>query len=180
MNERQEFYGELSKFTKKSLGWCTLESEKSTTNITDTITLLLSDTQRVSKLSKESLAAIKQVGNKFQGAASLNAIKVGDLIATLVHLCKEHEELGLIIEPIIHSLQFQDRFRQNLENIAKMVDVWLAERAKTVTGDQQAALSTFGEKLAKCTTMREERDVLRKHIPNINLPPERTEEVTFF
>jgi hypothetical protein len=173
------FLNDLAKFTEASLTWCVTESEKSTSYVTDTVSLILSDTERVSKISKESIDAISAIKKSVHSKA-LDKSMARDLMTTLTRLCDDHHELKSVIEPIIHTLQFQDRFRQNLENAYKMLGIWCKERDALSKLPLEEAKLKLATKFLGCTTMKEEREILKKHVPNLQLPVEKADEVTFF
>lgn len=157
------------KFTEASLTWCSKESEESTTRVSGAIDGLLKDTARVSALSEESLFAIEGMHSKLQLHLSKGA-SIHDLIKALQQLAQENDEVKNVIHPIIESLQFQDRLRQNLENISRMIPIWLEWREKDLSPEKMVE---FGEALGKATTMKEERDFIRNHISGM---PEEEEQ----
>lgn len=181
--EARDFEQRLLEFNRASLSWCVQESEKSTEQISLAIDLLLKDAARVSELSEDSLHAIQglQKELKLRSGSSLAGTNMVSLIKTLTQLAHEHEEIQGVVKPIIQSLQFQDRLRQNLENFQKMIPIWLQYR-KRIAGQGQFSesdLSQMAEELRQKTTMKSERDVLRKHFPDV---PEEEEApaVSFF
>ncbi|MFW7379188.1 MAG: hypothetical protein ACOH5I_10305 [Oligoflexus sp.] len=169
----QVFQERLQKFTRQSLDWCSAESEASIARVTDAIEMLLQNTARVSELSEKSLKAIENLQTTLKKSFFSNkVIDLNQVIASLEHLAREHAEIQEIIQPIIRSLQFQDRLQQNLENMQKILAKWLEQRQQfqkqtTMTAEQ---LQSFGQSLMSETTMKSERDVIRKHI--LGLPPE--------
>lgn len=177
-----EFQRRLQSFCKESLEWCSKESEKSTTQVTHAIDMLLQNTARVSELSEKSLQAIQALQDTLKVSADQSApLSLKKVISSLEQLSKEHMEIQEIIQPIIHSLQFQDRFRQNLENVEKMLPHWLALREQFQSKQSLSLeeLQDFGRTLLAQTTMKSERDIIRKHIPGL---PEEAEvaDVNFF
>lgn len=165
-----EFQERLNTFTNLSLKWCSEESEASTAQVTDAIEMLLQNTARVSELSEKSLQAIaglqKTLKTVFVGK---NVLNMHQVIQSLEHLAKEHHQIQEIIHPIIRSLQFQDRLRQNLENIQKMLSKWLQLR-QTFSQDQYLSadqILAFGQSLLADTTMKSERDIICQYIDGL-------------
>ncbi len=152
-------------FSQKTLEWCAGESEQSTARVMEAIDQLLRNTARVSQLSAESLVAI-------QGLQAAISIRMGEksreglaqLIKNLEVLAAEHDEVQNVIHPIIQALQFQDKLRQNLENVLRMLPVWLEFRKGLPYQISQDKLIEFGNLLTKKTTTIAERDVIRAHI----------------
>lgn len=176
----EQFEARLQDFTSQSLKWCEVESEKSTVVISQAIDALLRDAARVSQLSEASLTAIQGLQKKIK----LHTVQerqpdLDKLISTLKDLAHEHEEIQSVVNPIIQSLQFQDRLRQNLENIRNMIPIWLHHRRRLVeSGSIQADdLLELGKALIDTTTMPEERAIIRNHyqgLPGEVQPPKVT------
>ncbi len=158
----------LKVFSQKTIEWCAAESEQSTSRVTDSIDQLLQNTARVSQISNESLLAIQDL----QKAIS---IRIADrskdgltiLIKNLEALAGEHAEVENVIQPIIQGLQFQDKLRQNLENILLMLPIWIQFRANVGFNIPHDKMIEFGTLLMKKTTMVSERDVIRAHIDGL-------------
>lgn len=156
----------LQEFTKASLDWCAKEAESGTERVTDAIATLLKDIQRVSAMSSESLKALSSLQSVL---SSIDKENYQELHKSLSTLSREHGEIDSYIQPIMEALQFQDRFRQNLENVVHMIDVWKDYRVRPdlTSRSSDDALKDFGEALIAKTTMKRERDVIREHIPGL-------------
>jgi len=167
--KQAELFQNYRDFTADSLGWCIKEAEQGTLRVTGAIDSLLKDLSRVSLMSADSLKALQSLQGMLQGFDQTNYDQLQKSLATL---SKENAEMDAYIQPIRESLQFQDRFRQNLENVVKMIDVWQAERAAVLAGGGGALpaeqMLAFGQALAKVTTMKRERDIIRKHIAGMD------------
>lgn len=181
------FVEDLKYFSKESIRWCLEESEQASSNIAKAIDVLMQDTERVSVLSQSSLDAIASL--RTDTAKELDEKKpeggrIVNLIVGLKALCAEHDDVRDMIDPILLALQFQDRMKQNLDNLIKMLLVWLEFREKLaregkVYGDEEER--EFGNSLYPCTTMVEERDLIKKFFPASEQPAEgATESVSFF
>ena len=94
-------------------------------------------------------------------------------------LSKEHEDINAFISPILSNLQFQDRLRQNLDNILKMLKLWQDTRKTVGAGLNQKDLLEFGKKLTQVTTMKRERDVIRAANPGLD-PEVEVDSVLLF
>ncbi len=165
----QELIDRLRDFTQASFSWCSKESEASTGKVTDAIDMILEKAARVSQISEESREAMQGVQkaiNLHLGEHS-NKESLSILIKSLNEIAHEHNEMHNLIEPIIHSLEFQDRLRQNLENIWKMLPFWIEFRKHIPDEITEDELRNFGRELMKFTTMISERDVIRKFIPGL-------------
>lgn len=152
-------------FTADSLLWCVKEAEQGTTRVTGAIDVLLKDIARVSKMSNDSLKALEGLRVLLKSFDNNN---YEQLHKSLYGLCREHSEIDSYIQPIMEALQFQDRFRQNLENVVKMIDVWQEQRKLLDEGEAPSdQLLDFGKALLDKTTMKRERDVIRDHIKGL-------------
>ena len=171
----------LKEFTGGSLKWCAEESESSTSKITDSVDILLKKTARVSQLSEESLQAIEEFKSDLDDKIKNSECNLSDLVSNLKKLTQENAEAKAIISPIIEELQFQDRLRQNLENIVHTVDVYLEARGKVETagGFSEELKKEFGNKTCGKMTMKSERDIIRGYIDGLDEEKEQ-ESVQFF
>lgn len=179
MHNDQDFLEKYISFVKDSLQWSIDESEKPTVAISESIRILLEDTSRVSAISEESVAAIQEIKGKLKNLHIQHGDEddevdhsVGGLVATLKKVNEEHQELDNIINPIVTSLQFQDRFLQNMSSLIRICDFWLETRKgakNTGAQPQQASIDRdvdhFGEMLCKLVSTPRERDVILKNIP---------------
>lgn len=165
--EARELRERYRKFSAKSLAWCIEESDRSVNYISDAIQKLMQNAERVSRLSEDSATAMQSLNSELKDhLGNPKKRNIESLLQNLKKISVNHSEIAQVIDPIMHSLQFQDRLRQNLENIDKMIAYWAESDKKDPAIDFQ----TFGEKLLKMTTMSEERDIIRANIDG--LPPE--------
>lgn len=158
----------LRLFTEASLNWCARESEAATGRVSQTVNIILDNATRVSSISQESLSILQGLRETMKRHQNdQRKAPVVQLLKSLETLSSEHEEANAIIGPIIEALQFQDRMRQNFENISRMLGAWLDERKKLGATVSEEELQAFGRVLMQKTTMVSERDVIRAHIPGL-------------
>lgn len=77
------------------------------------------------------------------------------------------------VMPIVSTIQFQDRVRQNTENIRKAFDLWLTYRPESKAERESnidSQLVLLGDSLLSVMTMAEERVIVREHIKDLTLP----------
>ena len=179
---QQKFHGKFTEFSEKSMRWCAKQSEDSVEATTTILNILLQDASRVSKMSTDTLQAMDTFKKAISGTAKMEPDeKTKKIIGALKALSSQHLEISDFASPIIETLQFQDRIRQNMENLAKMTKAWMLQREMEVGDNASSAdvLKNFGEVLIKCSTMKSERDVVRKSIAG--MPEEQvTEDVMLF
>lgn len=169
-----EFTMRLATFTEESLAWCLAESETATMRISRALDLLLKDTERVSRLSRAGEEAVRALQVEMGAQKRLNALG-SPALARLKKLVADNAEMRQTIDPLIQTLQFQDAFRQQLENVGKVVRAWLARRAALEATPHFGAKerTAFGEALAQLMTMGSERAVLRRVFPEAKIPEEK-------
>lgn len=166
----REFMDDLADFCNESMNWCIIESEKATSNINEIVNILIDDASRVSLVSKETIDAItsmKDIINNLSEAGSREI--ANELAMALSETANEDQEIKMFVSPIMEALQFQDRITQNMNNFSKMMRTWLEMRDE-LEGEKKLSkehLVDFGERLMKCTTMIEERNLLRSHFPDL-------------
>jgi hypothetical protein len=159
---------------------CARESEKSVVVVGQIIDLIMTDVARISAMSEETLKILREIKsfvsdkadseNSFEDIETDKTSAVSRLTSFLGCLSSQNAEIQTIIMPIVESLQFQDRVRQQMENITKMFPVWKGLRSQIDSGDlagieKDQLLISFGQDLCKVTTTNEERDCIRKSIP---------------
>ncbi len=165
-------------FTAASLAWCSKEAEQGTERVTQAISNLLQDIDRVSKMSEDSLKALNNLQHLLKGVDKEN---YAQLKKSLTTLSQENKEIDGYIQPIMEALQFQDRFRQNLENIVRMIDVWedFKSRPELDSTASAAMMTEFGKALIAKTTMKRERDIVRTYIDGLE-PEQEISRVELF
>ncbi len=179
-----QFFEKLMSFSQASIQWCVEESEKSVSKIGEIITFLISDSERITTMSTETLQALidlKKELNQLSGQNS-NTGDVTKIKEVLQSVQKSHEDTRLFLEPVIESLQFHDRIRQRMENVLKMMHHWQKHHQtyalQTTLGESD--LSQIGAEVAKLTTMTAERDLIRKVIPSLPAEQAPQDDVMFF
>lgn len=175
----KKFLQDLARFSRESIRWCCQESENATATMGQAMDVILRDTARVSKLSTESLQAIKDLQQQFSQPATTD---YKNLVGRLQKTCTDNHEMKALIEPLMHTLQFQDFFRQQLENLQSMLEIWVDERERVAAGAafDEAAQKALGEKFLKHTTMATERDILRQHFTALKNTDGGAAPVQFF
>ena len=80
---------------------------------------------------------------------------------------------------------FQDRVRQQMENVSKMFPVWMQMRSEIEAGshkneDGDNTEAEFGSRLLKHTVTVEEREVIQAFIPNVVVEKSISADDDFF
>lgn len=183
-NNSEQFFEKLMNFSQASIKWCVEESEKSVSKIGEIISFLISDSERITTMSTETLQALinlKKELNQLSGQTA-NTGDVTKIKEVLQSVQKSHEDTRMFLEPVIESLQFHDRIRQRMENILKMMHYWQKHHQefarKHTLGESD--LLAIGAELAKLTTMTAERDLIRRLIPNLAAEQAPQDDVMFF
>lgn len=174
--DAKTFLEDYIAFTRQSLKWCCDESEREATSIFSSLSTIMEDIKRRSAMSENALQAMEKVRlaitqRKLSPAASSS---ISDLIVGLKNLSGDNSEVQNLTNPIVEALQFQDRLRQNLENIGKAMDFWVKNRDKNISE------TDFGEGLLKCMTSPEERSLIREKIQGLAPEQKVAEDALFF
>lgn len=169
-SDEQEFLESIYKYTQECLKVCTQKSEQAVFVVDKTLQFLVEDANRISMMSKETLdvlASTRDILQKDDDPQNL-ASPIRHIVKVLRKLKADHGEIDSLIMPIIQSLQFQDRVRQQMENSAKMIVAWLDLRktlnGRKVTPEERDAL---GKAFMGMTTTEEERVAIREGFPGV-------------
>ena len=165
----QPFVRDFVEFCHVSMEHCVRQAEVSASEIMRVMTFLLEDSKRIAKMSKQTVEAVRRLKDTLDPKMNKGAgggMPAAKLIAALREFARQYQDVQELLSPIIQALQFQDRIRQNSENLLKMLDVWLEERetVRRAGSYGDAERKVFGEALLKMTTMKEERDIVRTFI----------------
>jgi hypothetical protein len=173
---KETFLKNYVDFTRKSLKWCCDESEKEATSIFSSLSTIMEDIKRRSAMTENTLAAVEKVKATIQARKLSPAanVSISELIVGLKNLSGDNSEIQNLTNPIVEALQFQDRLRQNLENIGKAMDYWIKNRTAEMSEVE------FGEGLMKCMTSPEERTLIRDKIGGLAPEQTVTEDALFF
>ena len=175
-----EFVNDVIEFSCQSMDWCAKESEKAAESVSDVLSVLMKDSERISKMSEETIKVLEQF--KTQVSELAEAGKTSNLINGLKSLCKDNVEVGEMVYPIIETLQFQDQVTQNMANAVLMLKDWSVMRQDVVKSGvfDDAKRVEFGEKLLKSTTMAQEREIIRTFIDGLSEEEEVVDDVMMF
>ncbi|RYZ92520.1 MAG: hypothetical protein EOP06_04025 [Proteobacteria bacterium] len=145
--------------------WATIESERTTDFIFKCIEGVTKNFLRVSQISSTSrnaLSALEGSLSEVVKSTEANRARIVGAVEHLSVLSRENAELREVIDPLSGALQFQDRLRQNLENIAKVAIYWMGKRS-----EEPEDVTTYGLALLKCATMESERNIMANEIPTL-------------
>lgn len=179
---KEKMLKELHDFTQDSVTWCSKESERATLAISSVLDVIVTDAARVSQISTETMQAVekfKSLVNSLDGK-NRNVEFANKLVVALNDMSAGDVEVAGLIQPILESLQFQDRITQNMNNMKRMIGYWVEARAKVESGEM-VSMETFGQDLLKMTVMTSERATVCKYIEGLQLSESAAEsEVLFF
>lgn len=174
----RNFLQNMAAFTDESMCWCSEEAEKSILLVLESLEAMFKDSEYLPEIMEKVAKSTEQLHDK----SEVNAKPVLDVAQKLKSICVDDAELRSLLEPIVGTLQFQDRTRQQLECIIKMLHIWLVERETCKNGvalNQEKVLD-FGQKLLDATVTAEERKVIRKHIAGLPEEDSIEEDMVFF
>ncbi|MDD9952517.1 MAG: hypothetical protein OXT67_13225 [Zetaproteobacteria bacterium] len=176
-------FEDLIEFMDQSFTWCAKESEEATSQVNEILSMLLDDANRVAAMSKETLDAIGSMQEIISALKPSGDREAANRLAkALLEAAAEDQDVNQFVSPIMEALQFQDRIHQNMNNTVKMMRVWRDVRYKiAVTGKfSNEDRIKFGNTLLECTTMVEERDLIRRHIEGVEPENATQDDVIFF
>jgi uncharacterized protein YdiU (UPF0061 family) len=178
-----EFATRFISFTEESLKACSVQAEKSVNMVAKILDEIVADSARVSKLSEDTINALKAVKKFLEVQAVENVeAKLGQkknskevlqqIMDALKVLGEHNSDVSQFVTPMIESLQFQDRIRQQMDNLPKMIRVWMKARVQVENeckSEQEfdEMKSQFGKDLLAVSISEQERNVIRKHIPGL-------------
>ena len=160
---RKEALGRLIDFTNSSIGWCSEKSEEAALQVIDVLNEVIEEAERIANTSEESLNDLRKVMQTAEDNESLTMRELKQMLEGLA--ARDHTIQGQVY-PVIQTLQFQDRLQQNIQNTAKMMDIWMHFKADHEVSAEDN-LNEFGKRLMEMTTMADERKILRKHVPTL-------------
>ena len=162
--DQSTFIDDFIAFAQASMDWCVAESDKETMNVSNTIEILVAEFERRALVSDQTLTEIREFKEKLATLRKNPSDLMSNMLVELKKLSDVQRDMNDLINPVIEGLQFQDRLRQNLENLAKMLNVWLGQRRDAGVQDD---VVSFGKKLLDCTTAPDEREVIRQAIAGL-------------
>jgi hypothetical protein len=180
MTIQTDYFETMVTFSKSIMNKCIEDSDEAVRTISSIIEILLNDSSRISKMSTDTQEALKKVDGVLSDAGQKKSSQnLGKLIQALSGLIKEHRSVSDVLMPIIGALQFQDAIRQQMENIGKIMAAWLVAKVELGANPTAEQLMRVGEGMLKLTTMRSEREIIRKYI--LGLPVEaKVDDVMMF
>ncbi len=178
-----EYLSRLLAYTEACLTTTCKESENSVEVVGKLLDALAQDIARISAMSTDTVKALGDVRHMIttnhSEAKVIGAVSVRSLVQALKQIGKEHQDIQDVIAPLITTLQFQDRVRQQMENLVKMLKIWMEYRTQN-NPQTEDELTAFGILLGKPTTTEEERVVLQKVFPKITFADKVLQNDDFF
>jgi hypothetical protein len=173
-------------YASQSMGQCVKEAENSVLVAGKILDIITTDVGRVSKMSDETIGILEGLKNSIESSTGISSQKpdspvtnknkrgVRDLILAMRGFSKNNTEIHGLLAPIVESLQFQDRVRQQMENVSKMFPTWIQMRSEIEAGaysdqDSETTAAEFGARLLKSTVTPEERETIQAFIPNVKI-----------
>lgn len=181
--DEQKFLQDMLEYTKECIAVCAKSSENAVVVVDKTLQFLTEDSNRISSMGKQTIGILAELrsqmsktGNNEIGGSSLhNVVKI------LKKVKSDHSEIDSFIMPIIQSLQFQDRVRQQMENSVKMLTAWLETRknlnGRPITVEER---NTLAKTFLSYTTTEEERVAIRGGFPGVEEDKQVANDDYFF
>jgi hypothetical protein len=157
----------LLEFTRVSLHWCAAESEKAVQTVMTSVANLSAKADRIAALPAESRQVLERLkATATESKASKDPSSwTSQLMDALEKLAKEESQVSDLINPIIESLQFQDRLQQNLATMHKLLSVWI--RLRSEAQGRSLHRLDVGQALLDCASSVEEREIIRARFSDL-------------
>jgi hypothetical protein len=158
---------------------------KSVNTVISSVTALTEQFNRLSDHSVETQEALDSLKEAITGGVSANVHNTlsKSFLSVLLNKVKSNVDISAVVNPAIETLQFQDRIRQNIENLNKITEIWLHthnEIAANKNSFSEEERNAFGQKLIDAMVMTEEREVIQKYFPDIEGSESDDDEILFF
>lgn len=158
---------------------------KSVNTVISSVTALTEQFNRLSGHSEETQEALDSLKEVISEGVSDNVrdILSKSFLSVLINKVKSNVDISDVLKPAIVTLQFQDRIRQNIENLNKITEIWLqthneiAENNNTFNEEERNA---FGQRLIDAMVMTEEREVIEKYFPDLEGSENDDDEILLF
>ena len=177
------FLKRIISFSKKMLGMSAAESEEEVLRIQKSLELLMNDVKRRASLTQDAFNSLNQlqsqVTEQYENFGQKNLNK---LLQILHRFSDENQEMRQLLIPVIEVLQFQDKLRQNLENLGRMLEKWLEHREKVLASKRttKKQIQAMGSDFLKCATTIEERNIIRSKISGLPKEIYQVDDILLF
>ncbi|MBV1878199.1 MAG: hypothetical protein KUG79_11205 [Pseudomonadales bacterium] len=169
LSDENDFFNRMQYFCADVLNWNTDDAAGSVELIFEIISTVeqeIATAGLASEITDEIFFGLKDVVNclNIRGKQASKKI-VHSLLKNRASLDKTVREL---IQPIMIAMQFQDRIRQNMENLSETMAVWQKSRLALLNNRGELPASVrcqVGEELMEIMSMETERAVVKKHLP---------------
>lgn len=182
---QHDFLVRMEKFCNNVLKWGSDDSASSVElimGIVETVQQKAEKAGDFTETTKEAFANLGEIAMGFNNPHKRNSTKI--MISLMQNRISTNENIHDLVQPIMTAMQFQDRIRQNMENLSSMMVLWMSVRSelneKTCSIDDQT-LEDIGTRLLNNMTMASERDIVKLHIPQVadkDAPPD--DEIELF
>lgn len=182
---QHDFLVRMEKFCNNVLKWGSDDSASSVElimGIVETVQQKAEKSGDFTETTKEAFANLGEIAMGFNNPHKRNSTKI--MISLMQNRISTNENIHDLVQPIMTAMQFQDRIRQNMENLSSMMVLWMSVRSelneKTCSIDDQT-LEDIGTRLLNNMTMASERDIIKLHIPQVadkDAPPD--DEIELF
>jgi hypothetical protein len=171
MEHKDNYAKDLTDFCQKSMAVCVDEAEIATEHVGRILQELSKDAERVAWVSNEAQGMLDKLRDAYDENTEVDELTKNrrQLAESLTQIAKQNKGIGDIMFPMIEVLQFQDRIRQQCENMVKMIALWLNYRIEFENNERfDVGYVEFGNVLLKNTTMIDERELIRTFIEGLD------------
>lgn len=170
-DSKEDFLNRMQAYCASVLEWNSDDAAASVSLIFDIITAIEQEAEQAGDFSAEThqaFSSLKQIAKGLNNPAKRESTKI--MVALLNNRMSMNDSIQDLIKPVMVSMQFQDRIRQNMENLAKMMLIWMATRKRIMLSKKPLDDNTkqqIGLDLIDGMTMESERSIIKKYIPQL-------------
>jgi len=172
-----DFLRRVIGYSAATLQWSNHQASTGVDEVLVVLMALKDKMEFLTELNSENGALLEQLRsiNTTETTVEAKNEKRRLLASVIKNKADADDEIDSFISPIISTIQFQDRVRQNTENIRTSLDLWLTYRPgsdEACKNNSDSQLELLGGSLLSAMTMGEEREIVRKYIKNLAVSEE--------
>lgn len=159
-----ELMRDMVAFTSDVMNHCHSEAKHSTDIVMNALSYIATNTSGIEIKEIESDIKTSSLDEKQHHAV---ISKVTDSIKAFTEQDSKRQQL---MAPIVQQLQFQDYVSQQMDVLIQMLNIWLDKRKELADREiTQGDIDAFGTQLAALCVSELEKEIIKKHIPSVEV-----------
>ena len=157
-----DLMNDMVAFTSEVMMHCHSEAKHSTDIVMGALSYIATNTKGIE---------IKELEKDFKSSdidKEQHHVVIGKVTDSINAFSEQDTKRQQLMAPIVQQLQFQDYVSQQMDVLINMLNAWLMKR-KELTGSDitQNDIDAFGAQLAALCVSEPEKEIIKKHIPNV-------------